>query len=384
MSTPTLLSPQAAAQLFDPDRLRQARLAGEWTQKGLAASVGLTPAAISQFEHGHTRPSPETLAALAAHTGYALTYFTAGRPTTPNSTDGWHFRSLSSTSKRQRDRAAILATHVWELAIALTRNVRFPTVTIPALPTSESSAKARIAAAAAEARRCLNLGPGPVADVVRSVEAGGVVTARLATDLPAVDGFSRVLPEFPVMVLGTEKNDAARSRFDAAHELGHLVMHRQFKGSHRTKEQQANAFAAEFLAPAEEIGASLPADADFAALAKLKRIWGMSMASLLYRSRELGVMSDAKYRRAVTRMQQLGWRQSEPVDLGPPEEPQLLATALQLVADRGITIHQIAAQTALPLDLVQRIAGEPPTEVFPKSATTGASGGGQVFHGRFA
>jgi len=57
-------------------------------------------------------------------------------------------------------------------------------------------------------------------------------------------------------VLASDKGDAAVSRFDAAHELGHLIMHHDAEPGDLYMERQADAFAAAFLMPAETIAMS--------------------------------------------------------------------------------------------------------------------------------
>ena len=50
---------------FHPGRLRLARELRGWSQAKLAREVDVTPAAVSQFESGASRPSRETLEELA-------------------------------------------------------------------------------------------------------------------------------------------------------------------------------------------------------------------------------------------------------------------------------------------------------------------------------
>jgi hypothetical protein len=67
-------------------------------------------------------------------------------------------------------------------------------------------------------------------------------------------------------VLGTDKNDRARSRFDGAHELGHFVVHGDQIWGVKEVEHQAHAFAAAFLMPAGDIRDELPDRADWTVL----------------------------------------------------------------------------------------------------------------------
>jgi Zn-dependent peptidase ImmA (M78 family) len=197
------------------------------------------------------------------------------------------------------------------------------------------------------------LADGPVPDVVGLLEAHGIVVIRLPLGTADVDAFSLPFPDHPVVVLGTDKNDRARSRFDGAHELGHLVMHGEQIWGMTQIEKQAHAFAAAFLMPADQIRDELPLTVDWPILFNLKRRWQVSLAALLMRARTLGRMNEATYLTAVKAASARGWRRVEPVPLGDPEEPhELLAyirsTASKPVRDKLPThiIADIAASTA--------------------------------------
>jgi Zn-dependent peptidase ImmA (M78 family) len=76
-----------------------------------------------------------------------------------------------------------------------------------------------------------------------------------------------------VMVLGTDKGDRARARFDGVHELGHFVIHGERIWGVKEFETQAHQFAAESLMIGEQINDQLPTTADWPTLFELKRYW---------------------------------------------------------------------------------------------------------------
>ena len=101
--------------------------------------------------------------------------------------------------------------------------------------------------AAAQARRDVGVGDGPVLHVVRLMESRGAVITRLRAETERVGAFSCPFQPRPVVVLSTNKEDKARSRMDAAHELGHLLLHHEVEPGSQSLERQANAFAAALL-----------------------------------------------------------------------------------------------------------------------------------------
>jgi len=191
--------------------------------------------------------------------------------------------------------------------------------------------------------------PGPISNVVEILESHGIVVIRLPLGSADVDAFSLPFPNHPVVVLGTDKNDKARSRFDASHELGHLVMHGDQIWGLPDIEKQAHTFAAAFLMPAAEIRSELPDTVDWPALFELKQRWQVSLAALLMRAKTLGCMSEATYLTAIKAASARGWRRVEPVPLGAPEQPLHLLSFLSSPGSAPAANH-------LPKHLVEAIA----------------------------
>lgn len=77
------------------------------------------------------------------------------------------------------------------------------------------------------------------------------------------------------------------------------------------------------------------------------------MRALVYRAHVLGLLSEPAYRRANIQLAQEGNPEAGP--LGPPESPSLLGSALQLLADHGTTIDQLAGAARLPLEQVHHV-----------------------------
>jgi Zn-dependent peptidase ImmA (M78 family)/transcriptional regulator with XRE-family HTH domain len=345
-----------ASQLFYPRRLELARKVRGLKKKELAQHVGVSPAAISQYEAGQSKPRPSIVAQVALALGFPADFFSSGRPQSSLDPSSTHFRSLRATRQLERASAVSRAELAWELAQLLERYVRLPPLDLPEVGISETPSSSEIESVASTVRTSWSLPDGPIAHVVRLLEVHGVIVTRLVSGLSRVDAFSRWFDGRPLVVLYADKQDAARSRFDAAHELGHLVMHHDAEPGDAKAEKEAHAFAAAFLMPEIHMREQLPHRLDWPRLLTLKQVWGVSVAALLYRARTLGVMSDASYKRAMATMSKRGWRSREPVDIGPPEAPTLFARAIDLVSSQGLTVDYLANELRLPSDLVREIA----------------------------
>lgn len=339
--TRTSQSPAAGTD-FDGTRLTVARRLRRKTKATLAREVGVTPTAIAQFEKNISNPTQGVLAQLCLQLGLPRDFFGAGRPLTLLPASGAHFRSLRSTSAAAREQALAYGELCLELVDLISAYVDLPPVSLPELELPEDLSDDDIAEAARLTRDAWIIEPGPIPSVVQALEAHGVIALRLpAPTDAAVDAFSTYSGRRPLVFLSPTKDDKARSRFDAAHELGHLVLHPDTEPGSKLVEKEAHRFAADFLMPRDEIIDDLPRRIDWPAFHDLKRHWGVSLRALIFRAHTLGRLSDASYRRAN---QQLSiWGVPEPGPLGPAESPQVLGMAQQLITHSGYDFDDIMA-----------------------------------------
>lgn len=333
---------------FEPGRLRLARELRSLSQTELANKAEITGAAVSQFESGASKPTEATITELAA----ALKVPTGFFAVRDDETHEGFFRSLRRTTVTDRRRARAIAHIAHDVVTLGSAEEGRATAEIPRLPVSglETSAD-ELEDAAAEVRRAWGVPAGPIENVVGLLEAHGIVVIRLPLDSADVDAFSLPFADHPVIVLGSDKNDRARSRFDASHELGHLVVHGDEMWGLPQVERQAHEFAAAFLMPRKGIQRELPSSVDWQVLFELKRKWQVSLAALLMRARTLGRMSEGTYLTAIKAASARGWRRVEPVPIGEPEKPELLSNLLR---------SRHAHMSALPEDILASVAAELP------------------------
>ena len=281
------------------------------------------------------------------------------RPATKDHTRAF-FRSLRATRQIDRDRAAARAYLVSELVQVMERYVRMPKVNLPRdlFLDQDHATRESIEERAMALRDFWRVPDGPIANVVRLLEVNGVIVAHCIVDCPEVSSFSRVFDARPVVVLKEERDDVARLRSDAAHELGHLVLHEEPEAGNQIVENQAQAFAASFLMPRDQIAGLLPRSFDIERYRSLKRTWGVSMQFLLYRAKELGKMTDSTYRRAMMVFSKQRWRINEPFPLASREETRLLTKALEVISDSGVREGDILAEARLPTTFLAQIAHE--------------------------
>ncbi|GAA1134233.1 XRE family transcriptional regulator [Citricoccus alkalitolerans] len=362
---PSLFPEKVAALAFDPRRLTQARLLAGRTKQDVATSLGISGAALGQYEAGITTPRPDQLPKLADSLGVPLGFFTGGRPHAHLDASTAHFRSLRSTRVSQRAKAVTYVELLWELTYALEHYVELPYADLPDFGGEEQLSTPE--AAARELRRHWGIVKGPFRHLIRTMEQHGIIVSMtsLGDEVARVDAFSTSHLPRPFVILTPDRaDDVYRSRFTVAHELGHLVLHHDVAAGDVEKEKEADRFAAELLAPAAQIADELSTRIQLNALEEVSRRWGVSQKALVYRSRELGLVSDTSVRRAYQKLEQLraaGILQNQPIRLFPGETPALLSKAFELAQEGGLTMERLAKQLSWTPSMVRTVLGEEDT-----------------------
>lgn len=342
---------RAAAALFSPARLRQARQLKAITRADLARQTGISAAAVSQYESGATRPKPSTLQELAWVLQVPVLFFTEAKNEPPlPAVDESFFRSLRSTTQRERERATAHAGLIAQLVAEIERHVELPAYEqLPDLALDPNDPAEEAEHAAEVVRDAWNLGAAPIPDVVRQVERHGIVVVRLAFEGARVDAFSWTGGPRPLIILGRDKGVYERSRFDAAHELAHTVLHAADPApADPLMERQAHRFASAFLVPAEALREEWPQGrVDWARLLQLKERWGMSVAALLYRGKDIGILTPQAHQNAMKYLSRKWGRQREPGPEYPLEAPAVLNKALGVLEQAGLSLDDLASQARL-------------------------------------
>lgn len=340
--TPSLFDLPGSGQThgrFEPARLTQARVRIGISKTDLALQVGVSAAAIGQYEAGVNAPRPDVLDRLAKVLQVHPGFFSVGRPLARIDAMNAHFRSLRSARVIDRQKALATATLVWELTFALERYVKLPAADLPAVEASTAPSQA-----AALLREHWQLPDGPVKHLVATAESRGIVVAvRPLGEVDAVDAFSVVIVDRPIVVTTPRRSvNVFRHRFSIAHEIGHLLLHTDSDEHGTAIEKEADAFAAAFLTPASSMDAALPQRLDLAALDRLGRTWGVSPHSLVRRMVERGRTTESSARRAYQRLAMVDDPAADPTSAYQGEVPTLLSKAADLAAEHGAGVPALA------------------------------------------
>ncbi len=352
---------------FLPDRLSQVLAARRISQVQLATMVGVTPPTVSKWRSGQQTPEPETLSRLASVVNVAAEWFT--RPVIEKTSTPL-FRSNASAHAGARTMLEARLDWAQELALVLEEFVDFPEVKLPDREFTDPIKidSGDIEAAAQECRELWRLGSGPMPDVALALENAGIILVREETGIAQIEGLSAwsTLLKRPIVLLASDKDNGFRSRFDAAHELGHLVLHKRISRvtdpqKHKELEKQAHRFAGAFLLPAKSFSTEVRLPVTLDSLLLLKQRWGVSVAAIIMRLEALEIITeDNKLSLFKRRAARWGVKTEPGDDARLPEKPRLLKRTVELLLNSNIMSREnISRHVGLSNRDIEMLAGLP-------------------------
>jgi Zn-dependent peptidase ImmA (M78 family)/DNA-binding XRE family transcriptional regulator len=331
--------------VLTPSRLAIARKRRGLTLTRLSELTGLSTHSLSVYENGHQAPSQETLLLLAGVLGITPE-FLAGHDVEEIPPDAVSFRALSKMTARQRDRALSAGRVALLIDDWIDARFKLPEADIPSLTGYPPEPAAEVV------RARWGLGERPVSNMLHLLEAHGVRIYSLTAENNELDAYSLFWHARPFIFLSTAKS-GERSRFDAAHELGHLVLHGEYTELNRpVAEQEANRFAAAFLMPRSSVLAQGLRDATAVQIVRAKAVWKVSAMALTHRLYELDLLTDWGYRTICVQLSRLGYRRTEPDGI-PRESSQLLSKVFRSIREDGERPATIAAAVGITCDELQ-------------------------------
>lgn len=327
--------------MYIGERIRRARRAAGLSMRELADRVGISHQAIFKYERGQDVPSSGVLLRLADVLGVKIEYFFRTRTA---KICGPAYRKLSSLPKKA-ERAVLEQIQEWleryleveELFPGEIRRFALPSGLDPRVSSLEE-----VERVSEDLRVAWELGLDPIKDLTELLEEEGIRVGLV----DGVDGFDACT--FP-----TEDGDPIiavkrglpgdRQRFNLAHELGHIVLK---PGEGVDPEAAARRFAGAFLVPQaaarRELGRQRRNLSPYE-LHLLKHKYGLSMQGWIYRSKDLGIISERVSKDLFRLFKQRGWHLREPGDALPPEEPKYMERlVMRALAEDLISVSRAA------------------------------------------
>lgn len=350
---------------LQPARLEQALVARGLTKGQLASLVGVASSTVTKWCKGDQFPEAQTFDRLASILNVEAEWLT--RPTLPT-VSAPLFRSNALALKTARAKLFERANWAQDLAALFAQHVDYPALNLPERDflAPEDITDEDIEAAAEECRQRWQLGRTPIQDLVLAAESAGILVVREETDIATIEGLScwSTVLGLPIVLLSADKANGFRSRFDLAHEIGHLVLHKHILPSpdrerYNLMEKQAHHFAGALLLPAETFADDVRVPVNLDNLLILKQRWGVSAAAMLMRLYRIGLITDEE-KDALFKRRSARWgAKAEPFDdKWEPEKPRLLRRTVELLINAGVvTVEALPRYIGLGAHDVEQLCG---------------------------
>lgn len=328
---------------YEPVRIRKARIMAGYSMQEIATLLGITRQSISQYELGRAKPSDSTIIKLSELTHLPISYFS--KPPGLSGTKGAVFfrKSNKNVTKKQWEAIDEKSELLIEIYNQISEFIDFPKVNLPIIPydINQEISLEEMDDIAQQVRSSFDIPDGPIEFLVDVLHKNGIMIANIGVDNRKIDAFSVWRNGLPFIFLGDEKS-SVRTRFDLAHELGHLLLHNQFEQNDLSGkileklESEANRFASAFLLQTKTFfNESITTSLD--RLLILKKKWKVSVSAMIHKLEDFGYYSTNQstyIKRQMTKRNM--WRKEPYDDIANYEKPYLAGDALKMLVDANM------------------------------------------------
>lgn len=333
---------------FNPERLRIAREAAGLTLKELALQVGVSYPSLSLYENTDrvTQPKSDTLDKIALALDLPKLYFLS---THESMGEDKNIRWRSQHSATEIDKKMAVAKYrLFRLTVInyIERFIQLPSPNLPNfhLENVLSLPGETVEKIANKTREYWGLGNGVIPNLSQLLEKNGLIVFFSNLQHKTQDAYSLFSgDQTKVFICISTNKTPARRRFSMAHELGHLILHKEISQedylltkNYKVFERQAHRFSGAFLLPEISFLNDLHIPS-LDALAELKPKWKVSVKMMIQRCHDLDIISDNLYTRMLINYNRRGWSRQEPYEnLVPVEQPRLLRRCLEGMVEKKI------------------------------------------------
>ena len=326
------------------------------TQKALAAAInGLSQSNLSKYEKGIESLSEENVARIMQYLDFPMNFLNLN---INNNVENKHYRkraSINAANRKQIDRTISMIAYCFDW---MSDFVELPDYKLGGYDLEQGISPSEVAR---QIRRQCKLGVLPIRNICTILEANGVFVYFWDCPYEEFDGVSLITDNGFHLIIVNKNHSNDRLRWTLAHELGHSLMHEDitlFINENRDKEGEANEFAAEFLLPESEtkrafVGLTVKKAYDF------KSYWLTSMGAIVQRAKQLGVITNDKYKFLRVEFSRNRWNKNEPISVY-LDEPTVFSKMYNLiVGSLHYSSETMAKSMGIPKDIVNEIFSKP-------------------------
>lgn len=340
------------AKLREALRFRGIRMAD------LARATDISRQSLSLYANDENRPSVDNMLKIAQYLDFPMEFFLNDDSCTV-ATSNTYFRSQAAARKKSQEAEKLKMEYTAKLYETLLEYVNFPELSLPdtsdfknLIPEPEKidadSMVEIIEKLALRVRDEWHLGLEPIDNMQYLLASHGIIVVGFHNVDDKIDAFSQKINikghgVVYIIALAVGSKPMTRLRFDMAHELGHILMHHWddtnetlSKQEFNNLERQANMFASAFLLPAKTFGnevGSYAASLNY--YRALKRRWKVSMQAMMYRAREMNIITGNQFSYLMRQISAKGERKHEQGDRPGKLEDSIFQGAIDVLLEGG-------------------------------------------------
>jgi len=318
----------------------------------LARRMGdISKQGLSKFETGQASPNSARLIQLSKALGVKPEYFLRADTVALAPLE---FRKLAKMPLYRQEQVKELMRDQLERYVLVERSfedgvssrlVAPRSIPVKSLDEAES--------AASKLRQEWGVGVDAIADLTDLLESKGFKIALIDAGDDFDGACAATTDEKNVLIALNGNRPGERMRFTVAHEVGHWVMDLPSKMSEKDKERCCHRFAAALLFPSvqvkDEFGEHQRSRVHPQELLNAKHSYGVSMQMILYRLKDLGLLSDVGHKSLSIMFGKYGWRRNEPGTL-PSERPRRFESLVfRGIAEEIFTLSRAAELLQIPI-----------------------------------
>lgn len=309
-------------KVFQNDRFLQALSICGVKRNNLSLYCDISLSAITSYVKGDRKPTFEVVNRISEYLKVNEMFFYTLKPKL--FIRNVAFRKSKITPKENVIQANELANNLTEIKNnIIDKYVDIPKINLPIfdyqISLNENNInKEEIENIAIKTREFWKLNNAPISNMIKLCESNGIFVFKFEkTDnlTSKIDAFSWWSDEKPMIFL-TKNKTAVRSRFDIAHELGHLILHKNINIDELDNEKQkiiekeADYFAGCFLLPSKSLIQEYICN-NLQALFVLKRRWKISVQAIATRLKDLNLIDDNQNQYIYKQLSLNHYRQEE-------------------------------------------------------------------------
>lgn len=289
-------------------------------QTELAEIIDIPQGNLSRMERGEVGVKEEILEKMSVALQYPKTFFTQQNEIYPPNI---HFRKRATLDQKTLLKADAIMNiyrfNIQEMLRSLDLSNRNTPIISEQYDTPEK--------VAIFLRSYWNVPKGSINDLSKLIEDNGIIVIQIDFETDKIDGRSVMTDTGHAIIFVNKNSSGDRQRLTIAHELGHIIMHvNTIPAFARDEEDEAFRFASEFLMPYSESRYDFTGRLTLEKLADLKRVWKVSMQSILKRAQQLEIIEYNRARYLWSQFNTLGIRRKEPIEI--PQEVPTLASRM--------------------------------------------------------